>query len=203
MQTQPQPQPQPDHNIDTFIETLNQAREKYEDKASSGKAYAKAKVWLTSLSARVVYYGNILDVLVQHHSEYVSLAWGTFKFLFVVSINSFIDANDRCSHVQIGAAKPRRTHQQNLETCVSDCRSSSTAKDGLSSVPDERNARSSCPSIRLRLEILPASYPILQGRPPQALCQGHLSTLVASFPGPVRCALDTGRKGQRTRSSGR
>ncbi|KAL8785539.1 MAG: hypothetical protein Q9213_003287 [Squamulea squamosa] len=80
-------QPQPVHNIDTFIATLIQTRQSYEDRASSVKAYAKAKVWLKSLSARVVHYGNILDVLVQHHPEYVALAWGTFKILFVALQN--------------------------------------------------------------------------------------------------------------------
>lgn len=46
---------------------------------------AQARVWLTRLSEKLVYYGNIFDVMAQHHPEYVSLAWGTFKLLFVVS----------------------------------------------------------------------------------------------------------------------
>ena len=33
-----------------------------------------------------MYYGQIMDMLAQHHPEYVSLGWGTFKFLFVVSV---------------------------------------------------------------------------------------------------------------------
>jgi hypothetical protein len=37
-----------------------------------------------SLSATISHYGAIMDVLVQHHPEYVSLAWGAFKFLFLV-----------------------------------------------------------------------------------------------------------------------
>ena len=41
--------------------------------------------WLSKLSSRVQFYGNIMDVLVQHHPEYVALAWGAMKFLFVVS----------------------------------------------------------------------------------------------------------------------
>ncbi|KAH6676750.1 hypothetical protein B0J14DRAFT_586233 [Halenospora varia] len=40
--------------------------------------------WITRFSTRVMYYGNIMDVLSQHHPEYVSLAWGTMKFMFVV-----------------------------------------------------------------------------------------------------------------------
>ena len=53
---------------------------------SLSKAKAKARLWLTEISETLVYYGNIFDVMVQHHPEYVSLAWGTFKLLFVVSI---------------------------------------------------------------------------------------------------------------------
>lgn len=44
----------------------------------------KARKWLVALSERITYYGQIFDVLVQHHPEYVSLAWGTFKFVFMV-----------------------------------------------------------------------------------------------------------------------
>lgn len=51
----------------------------------SKKAKAKARIWLTTLSEKLLHYGNIFDVMVQHHPEYVSLAWGTFKLLFTVS----------------------------------------------------------------------------------------------------------------------
>ncbi|KAF5573751.1 Nacht domain-containing protein [Fusarium pseudocircinatum] len=43
--------------------------------------------WLSSCSSRVTHYGTVFDVFVQHHPEYVSLAWGTFKFLFVAIMN--------------------------------------------------------------------------------------------------------------------
>jgi hypothetical protein len=42
--------------------------------------------WLSKLSTRICHYGRIFDVLVQHHPEYVALAWGAMKFLFVVCI---------------------------------------------------------------------------------------------------------------------
>ena len=45
----------------------------------------KASKWLERFSSRLMYYGNIFDVLSQHHPEYVALAWGAMKFLFVVS----------------------------------------------------------------------------------------------------------------------
>lgn len=34
-------------------------------------------------------YSDVLDVLAQHHPEYVSLVWGAFKFVFVVSNASY------------------------------------------------------------------------------------------------------------------
>ncbi len=46
----------------------------------------KARKWLVALSERITYYGQIFDVLVQHHPEYVSLAWGAFKLVFIVSL---------------------------------------------------------------------------------------------------------------------
>ena len=46
----------------------------------------KVGKWLSRFSSGVQYYGNIMDVLVQQHPEYVSLAWGAMKFLFVVSL---------------------------------------------------------------------------------------------------------------------
>ena len=45
----------------------------------------KVRKWLGKISAGVRHYGNVMDVLVQHHPEYVSLAWGAMKFFFVVS----------------------------------------------------------------------------------------------------------------------
>lgn len=36
------------------------------------------------ISKRVSYYGKVMDVLVQQHPEYVSLAWGTMKLVFGV-----------------------------------------------------------------------------------------------------------------------
>lgn len=60
---------------------LNEARSKYERQHRD----SRAGKWLSKLSARISHYGRVLDVLVQHHPEYVSLAWGAMKFLFIVS----------------------------------------------------------------------------------------------------------------------
>lgn len=51
---------------------------------SSSHSESKAKRWLHSFSQRVTFYGGYLDVFVQHHPEYVALAWGAMKLLFSV-----------------------------------------------------------------------------------------------------------------------
>jgi hypothetical protein len=45
---------------------------------------SKPRQWLASCAERVAFYGTIMNVMVQHHPEYVALAWGAFKFLFTV-----------------------------------------------------------------------------------------------------------------------
>lgn len=67
-------------DINSLLDVLEQVQQQYHDRIQS-----KARKWLCRLSARINLYGNILDVLVQQSPEYVSLAWGAFKFLFVVS----------------------------------------------------------------------------------------------------------------------
>lgn len=57
------------------------AKKEYQTKRNS-----KPYKWLGRVSTRLVYYGNIFDVLAQHHPEYVALAWGAMKLLFVVSV---------------------------------------------------------------------------------------------------------------------
>ena len=60
------------------------AKDRYEAKSQS-----RARKALGRFSSGIMYYGNIMDVLAQHHPEYVSLAWGTMKMLFVVSYFPF------------------------------------------------------------------------------------------------------------------
>ncbi|KAF5568818.1 hypothetical protein FPHYL_2625 [Fusarium phyllophilum] len=55
--------------------------ERYESNRNS-----RVASWLHRLSRRIHYYGRVLDVMVQHHPEYVSLAWGMMKLLFMISI---------------------------------------------------------------------------------------------------------------------
>lgn len=58
---------------------IQAAKDKYETKSNG-----KVRKWLAKFSDGVLFYGNIMDVLVQQHPEYVSLAWGTMKLMFVV-----------------------------------------------------------------------------------------------------------------------
>jgi hypothetical protein len=62
------------------------AKEKYENSSPQ----SKARKWLSSCSTRVMYYGAIMDTLSQFHPEYVALAWGALKFLFIVSQTSSV-----------------------------------------------------------------------------------------------------------------
>lgn len=57
-----------------------QSMAKYE----AHKSGSKAMKWLRNFSQRVVFYADVLDVLVQHHLEFVALAWGGMKLLFAV-----------------------------------------------------------------------------------------------------------------------
>ncbi|KAL3423911.1 hypothetical protein PVAG01_05658 [Phlyctema vagabunda] len=59
------------------------AKHRYEVKSPR----SRARKWLASCSSRLKYYAVIMDTLAQHHPEYVSLAWGAFKFLFTAVIN--------------------------------------------------------------------------------------------------------------------
>ena len=60
---------------------VEQAKTRYEKCSQSRKGLLKH---LTKFSARIMYFGQVLDVLSQHHPEYVALAWGSLKFVFMV-----------------------------------------------------------------------------------------------------------------------
>ncbi|KAI3326320.1 hypothetical protein HD806DRAFT_532967 [Xylariaceae sp. AK1471] len=71
------------NSLDEVQSMVHTALTRYTDR----KSQSKAAKWLGRLSSRINFYGNIMDVLVQHHPEYVSLAWGAFKFLFLAVQN--------------------------------------------------------------------------------------------------------------------
>lgn len=60
--------------------TVADAKARYD----TGRQNNNVRMWLSKLSTRIGYYGNVMDVLVQHHPQYAALAWGAMKFLFLV-----------------------------------------------------------------------------------------------------------------------
>ena len=60
---------------------VSEAKATYDDHLKN----TKVRKQLVRFSARVKHYGNIMDVMVAHHPEYVALAWGAMKFCFTVS----------------------------------------------------------------------------------------------------------------------
>lgn len=68
------------------LDSVMEAKRRYEPtpKPNGGWMSKANNIWSVA-STRIVHYSSILDVLVQHHPEYVSLAWGALKFVFVVS----------------------------------------------------------------------------------------------------------------------
>ncbi|CAI6336218.1 unnamed protein product [Periconia digitata] len=80
------------------------AQAKYE----STRTGSKVRDRLAAVSSRVLYYGHVLDVISQHHPEFVSLAWGTLKFLFVLVLNHEETTSELAKAVaNIGDVLPR------------------------------------------------------------------------------------------------
>lgn len=72
-------------SVSDVLKVVADAKSKYESRRNWSKS--KGGNTLSEFSSRVVYYSSVLDVLAQHHPEYVALAWGAMKFLFVVTLN--------------------------------------------------------------------------------------------------------------------
>ncbi|TDZ26513.1 hypothetical protein Cob_v001431 [Colletotrichum orbiculare MAFF 240422] len=71
------------NSIQDVQSALDSALEEYQLKSKT----SKARDWLSKCSSRVMYYAAVFDTFSQHHPEYVSLAWGAFKFLFIAVLN--------------------------------------------------------------------------------------------------------------------
>jgi hypothetical protein len=70
------------NTLEDVQKCVSDAKAIYDDKHKR----TKVRDQLVKFSARVKHYGNVMDVLVSHHPEYVALAWGAMKFCFTVSI---------------------------------------------------------------------------------------------------------------------
>lgn len=69
------------HDIRDIVE---RAEVKYRESPNKGKG---VRCWLRRFSATTMYYGKVLDMLAQHHPEYVALAWGTVKLVLTGILN--------------------------------------------------------------------------------------------------------------------
>ena len=68
-------------SIQDVLTIVEKSKQRYDD---SSKEHTGARKWLEKLSDRIMYYGKVLDVLAQHHPEYVALAWGAVKLVLTV-----------------------------------------------------------------------------------------------------------------------
>lgn len=68
------------NNIEEIHTALQDAQSRYNKKIQNGFGFRKS-IW--EISSRILHYGKVLDVLAQHHPEYVSLAWGTMRFILI------------------------------------------------------------------------------------------------------------------------
>jgi hypothetical protein len=71
----------PARSIEDIQRLVEEAQTRYVESSKERKVVK----WLRRVSARITYYGQVLDVLAQHHPEYLAIAWGTMKFIFIVS----------------------------------------------------------------------------------------------------------------------
>lgn len=69
------------HTMQDVLDSVQSARTYYQ----YDRGQSRTRECLRAFSHRVMHYGNVLDVLVQHHPEYTSLAWGAMKMIFGVS----------------------------------------------------------------------------------------------------------------------
>ena len=60
---------------------VEKAKREYESKGQKRRPVLK---WLGKLSLVIRHYSKALDMLAQHHPEYLALAWGSIKFVLTV-----------------------------------------------------------------------------------------------------------------------
>ena len=70
-------------SLQHVLDAIAIAQKRYE------KEHTKSKIrrCITELSKRICFYGNVMDVLVQHHPGYVALAWGVMRLVVGVGIH--------------------------------------------------------------------------------------------------------------------
>ncbi|KAF1998907.1 hypothetical protein P154DRAFT_621387 [Amniculicola lignicola CBS 123094] len=96
--------------LQDVIDEVVKAQDQYEAKHQD----SKTKKCIIAFSKRVHYYGKIMDVMVQHHPEYVSLAWGAMKIVFgsiveheklgVTIVMALCEIGDALSRIELAEA---------------------------------------------------------------------------------------------------
>jgi hypothetical protein len=71
--------------MDDLLNTVKDAQQRYYQEGADSNIGR----YMARLAERIHYYGNVMDVLVQHHPEYTALAWGAMKLLVVESFILF------------------------------------------------------------------------------------------------------------------
>lgn len=69
-------------SIEEVLELVEHTKANYDGLSPKRKKVGKC---LADISERIMNYSAVLDMLAQHHPEYVSLAWGAAKFVLIVS----------------------------------------------------------------------------------------------------------------------
>ncbi|KAE8452953.1 hypothetical protein EG329_012140 [Mollisiaceae sp. DMI_Dod_QoI] len=90
--------------MNDMLKTVKNAQTTYDTTRKDSKVRERLGIF----GSRLLYYGNIIEVLAQHHPEYVALAWGAMKFVFVTFMNheATISALTKAL-CQIGDSLPR------------------------------------------------------------------------------------------------
>lgn len=104
------------YTIQDVLNSVQQAKSHYEH----DRGHSKTRAYLSAFSHRVMHYGNVLDVLVQHHPEYTSLAWGAMKIVFGVSI--YLNKLEFCPELRQNLGCDRaRAHWDDNSCCSVRC----------------------------------------------------------------------------------
>ncbi len=72
-------------SLNDVVEAIRSAESKYTAKQEShSKVRSMVSSWWSTAAVKIVHFRDIIDTLVSSNPEYVALAWGTIKFLFMV-----------------------------------------------------------------------------------------------------------------------
>ena len=76
-------------SLDDVLEAIRSAENKYTAKKEShSRVRSTFSSWWTKAAVKIVHFRDIIDTFVSSNPEYVALAWGTIKFLFMVGLVS-------------------------------------------------------------------------------------------------------------------